>query len=65
MRESFKYDQVNKALRGRLDHQLRQRRERGDNLIDIAFWIRQQTGIKVTPESIRVWANRALAERVE
>ena len=65
MNERIKYDQINRALRGRLDYQLRTRRERGDNLIDIAFWIRQQTGIKVTPESIRVWANRALAERVE
>ena len=65
MNERIKYDQINKALRGRLDYQLRTRRERGDNLIDIAFWIRQQTGIKVTPESIRVWANRALAEAVE
>ena len=65
MIEQWKYDAVNKALHGRLDYQLRTRRERRDSLADIQFWIRTQTGIRVSTESIRNWASRALAERVE
>ena len=65
MRERIKYDMVNKALRGRLDYQLRTRRSRGDTIHDIAFWIRQRTGIAVTPQSVSTWCQRALAEAVE
>ena len=65
MRERIKYDLVNKALKGRLDYQLRSRRERGDTIYAIAYWVRHQTGISVTPQSVSVWCQRALAEAVE
>lgn len=31
---------------------------RGDTLVDLAFWIRTQYGVQVSPETVRKWKAR-------
>jgi hypothetical protein len=63
-RQQLRHD-VNRALRGTLDDQLRSRRERGDTYTDIQFWLFQRTKRRVSDETVRSWCQRALAEAVE
>lgn len=65
MIERVKYDQVNKALGGRLPSQLRARRGRNDSFADIVFWIGRDTGMQVSVESVRQWCSRVLADAYE
>lgn len=59
MKETM-YDQANAARRGRLDKELLSRRERGDSLDDITFWVRRVTPVKPSKEEVRTWCRLAV-----
>lgn len=55
MIERWKYDEANAKLKGKLDKQIADRRERGDSYTDIAWWIATTTDVRVTGASVRLW----------
>ena len=55
------YDRANLARKGKLDKELLTRRERGDSLDDILYWVRHTTGIAPSKEEVRTWCRLAAA----
>ena len=55
MAQTTKFGLLNNAARGKLHAQIHHRRERNESYADIAWWIEQRYGIRVTGEAVRQW----------
>lgn len=55
---------VDRILGGNLAKELSERRERGDSLITIVHWLRDEHGITVSVETVRKWVAEHTGERV-
>lgn len=55
---------VDRILGGNLAKELSERRERGDSLIAIVHWLRDEHGITVSVETVRKWVAEHTGERV-